>query len=36
MHVFKESQNIRAEIELKGHFFQPLNFKVEETESQTD
>lgn len=33
--VFMESQNIRGEIELQGHFFQLLNFQVEETEAQT-
>lgn len=35
MHVIVESQTIKAEVVLKAHFFQPLNFEVEETEAQT-
>lgn len=35
LHMFIESRNIKAEIELKALFFQPSNFEVEETEAQT-
>lgn len=35
MHVIAEWQMIKAEVVLKAHSFQPLNFEVEETEAQT-
>lgn len=34
MYVFIESWNVKAEMDLRGHLVQPLNFKGEETEAQ--
>lgn len=33
--MFIESWNIKTKIDLRVHFVQPLNFKVEETEART-